>query len=62
MAETKTPEPGKPLTKDQFVKVQDGSGNVLPDPVPRHWIGTDLLAPDVKEASRSRQGDSGSTD
>lgn len=57
MAERNTPDPGKPLTEDQFVKVQDADGNVQPNPVPKHWVGTDLLPGGTKEAPKSKQGD-----
>lgn len=51
MAKTEIPDPG-PLKADSFVDVVDANGNLLPDPVPEHWIGTDLVAPGVKKAPR----------
>jgi hypothetical protein len=34
-----------------FVEVVDANDVPLPDPVPKRWLGTDLLAPGVKKAT-----------
>lgn len=34
-----------------FIDVVDEHDNPLPDPVPKRWLGTDLLPPGVKKAS-----------
>lgn len=61
MAESKTPEPGKPLTEKQFTKVKDADGNELPNPVPKHWIGTDLVESGTKAVSGSSSSSSSSS-
>lgn len=44
-------------TEDDFVQVTDAGGTVQEHPVPKKWLGTDLVAPGTKEAT----GDSGSS-
>lgn len=53
MADTKIPDPG-PLSEKDMTYVQDGEGNVQPDMVPKHWVGTDLLPPGYKAATRTQ--------
>lgn len=36
-----------------FVKVVDTGGNVQPDPVPKAWVGTDLLPEGWKQAPKA---------
>lgn len=41
------------IPAEEFVTVKDTlTGQVLPDPIPAHWVGTDL-APNVEVASKS---------
>lgn len=49
--------------QSDMTKVQNAAGEVLPDEVPKSWIGTDLLAEGTKAAGRKAkaEGDSSST-
>lgn len=68
MAEEKKTGPYK---AEDMVKVADSEGNVQPDPVPAAWVGTDLLPPGTKKATKAQVdkaegsdagGDSGDSD
>lgn len=47
-------------TEKDFVDVVDGEGNAL-DPVPKQWLGTDLVPAGVKKAGKASKSDGGSS-
>jgi hypothetical protein len=52
MADTTAAESGRAYDKSEMVHVVDGStGNVMEHPVPKSWIGTDLLPAGSKKAT-----------
>lgn len=47
------------IPAEEFVTVKDKTtGQVLPDPIPKHWVGTDL-APNVELATKAEAKDAG---
>lgn len=51
-----------PYNDKDLVEVEDAEGNVLPDRVPKSWLGTDLLPEGVKKKSgRSTSSSSSSS-
>jgi hypothetical protein len=50
----------KPYKESDFVDVVDAAGDPLEHPVPKAWLGTDLLEAGVKKAGKASKS-SGST-